>query len=54
MKHVQACLSARKDGERSFLHCGGGASLFMCGNTPFSPPRWAVKHVQASLSANKN
>ena len=27
MKHVQACLSARKDGESSFHHCGGLVNL---------------------------
>ena len=25
--HVQACLGARKDGERSFHHCGGLVKL---------------------------
>ena len=34
MKHVQACLSARKDIESSFYHSGGpaeaSASLFKC------------------------
>ena len=27
MKHVEACLSARKDGESSFHHCGGLVKL---------------------------
>ena len=27
MKRVQACLSARKDGESSFHHCGGPVKL---------------------------
>ena len=27
MKHVQACLSARKDGESSVHHCGGPVKL---------------------------
>ena len=27
MMHVQACLGARKDGERSFHHCGGLVKL---------------------------
>ena len=25
--HVQACLGARKDGERSFHHCGGAVKF---------------------------
>ena len=56
VKHVQACLCTRNDGESSFHCCGGPVKLFMCGKhpiTPFSPPRWAVKHVQACLSASK-
>ena len=27
MKHVEACLSAREDGESSFLRCGGTVRL---------------------------
>ena len=27
VKHVQACLSSRKDGESSFHHCGGPVKL---------------------------
>ena len=27
MKHVQACLSARKDGDLSFHNCGGHVKL---------------------------
>ena len=39
MKHVQACLSATKDGEIIFLHCGGGANLCRCGKHPIKPFR---------------
>ena len=46
VKHVEACLSARKDrGDLSFQmwrSCETGANLFVCGKhptTPFSPPR---------------
>ena len=31
MKDVQACLSARKDGESSFQHCGGPVSIVQAG-----------------------
>ena len=62
MRHVQACLIAmqkrwRKQFSPLWRSCEAVASLFMYGNhpiSPFSPPRWAVKHVQASLSAIKN
>ena len=61
MKHVQACLSARKDGESSFLHCGGPVKLVqtcLCvGNTlqrRFHRRGGAVKHVQACLSSRKD
>ena len=27
VKHMQACLSARRDGESSFLHCGSPVNL---------------------------
>ena len=27
MKHVEACISGRKDQESSFLHCGGFVKL---------------------------
>ena len=27
MKHVEACISARKDRESSFHHCGGSVKL---------------------------
>ena len=54
VKHVQACLSARKDGESSFLHCGGPVKLVqncLCvGNTlqrRFHRRGGAVKHTQA-------
>ena len=46
MKHVQACLSSKKDRESNFLGCDKrcevGASLFMCGKdliTQFQPLR---------------
>ena len=60
MKHVQARLSARKDRESSFHHCGGPVKLVqacLCAeNTlqrPFNRRGGAVKHVQACLSASK-
>ena len=37
LKHMQACLSSSKDRGSSFLLCGGGANLFMCGKHPTTP-----------------
>ena len=61
MKHVQTCLSARKDGESSFHNCGGPVKLVqacLCmGSTihrRFNRQRGAVKHLQACGSANKD
>ena len=61
MKNVLACLSAKKDGESSFLHCGGPVKLVqtcLCaGNNiqrRFHRRGSAVEHVQASLSASKD
>ena len=57
VKHVLACLSARKDRESRFQHCGGRASLFMCGKHPqrrFKHRGSAVKHLQSWLSARKD
>ena len=61
MKHVQACLSARKHIESSFHNCGSPVKLVqvcLCaGNTlqrRFNRRRGAVKHVQACLSATKD
>ena len=54
--NVQASLSARKDGESSFHHCGSDASLCV-GSTlqrRFHCRGVAVKHVQACLSARKD
>ena len=61
MKHVQACLSARKDGESSFLHCGGPLQMVQTcscvGNTlqrRFNRQGGVVKHMQTCLSARKD
>ena len=61
MTHVQTCLSARKDVERSVHHCGGHVKLVqacLCaGNTlqrRFNPRRDAMKHVQVCLSGRKD
>ena len=63
MKHVPTCISASRDRERSFHHCGGPVKLveasLYAGNTlqcrihihRLGSP---VKHVQACLSANKD
>ena len=50
MKHVQACLSDRKDRESSF-HCEACASLFMCGKDLTKPfqPQWRSYKAPASL-----
>ena len=57
----QACLSANKHWQSSFLHCGGFVKLVeacLCvGNTlqsRFKPGGSAVKYVQACLSSSKN
>ena len=60
MKHVQASLSARKDGENSFLQCGSPVklaqvclsmrSIVQCS---FHLRVGAVKHVQACFSSKK-
>ena len=57
VKQVQACLSANKDGESSFHHCGDPVKLVqasLCaGNTiqaRFNRLESAVKHVQACLT----
>ena len=61
VKHVYACLSARKDGKRRFLNCGSPVKLVqtcLCaGNTlqrHFNRRSGAVKHVQACLSDRKD
>ena len=61
MKHVQACLSASKDGESCFHYCGRPVKLVQAClwavNTlqrRFKRRVCAVKHVQACLSANKD
>ena len=61
MKRVQACLSARKDVESSFHHCGSPVKLVQgclyAGNTLqrcFKRRRGAVNHVQACLSARND
>ena len=61
MKHVQACLSVRKDGESSFHNCGGPVNLvqaYLCvGNTiqrRFPRRKWTVKNVQASVCSRKD
>ena len=55
MKHVQAFLSARKDGERSFLHCGSPVKLeqaCLCvGSTLQRRRGGAVKLVPTCLCA---
>ena len=54
MRHVEASLSARKDGESSFLQCGSGTILFMCvkhRRMQFSPTR---RYVQACFSSRKD
>ena len=58
---MQACVSASKDGESSFHHCGSpvklvhvclcAGNILQCG---FNRRRGAVKLVQASLSARKD
>ena len=54
VKHVQACLSARKNGESSFHKCGGPVKLeetcLYAGNTlqrRFSRRGGALEHMQA-------
>ena len=61
MKHVQGCLSARRDGQSTFLHCGSPVKLVqtcLCaGNTlqrRFHRRGGAVKHVQACSSDIKH
>ena len=61
MKEVKACLSARKNRESGFHHCGGPVKLVqacLCaGNTlqrRFNRRRDAMKHVQACLRARKD
>ena len=50
MKHVQTCLSARKDGDLSFHNFGGPVKLMQTYlyaentlQTPFSPPRRSIR-----------
>ena len=59
LKHVQACLSARKDGESIFHYCESPVKLvqacLLAGSTlqrHLKPLGCAVKHVQACLSAS--
>ena len=61
MKHVQACLSARKHMESSFHHCGRPVKLVqacLCaGNTlqcHFYGRGRSVKQVKVCLSARKD
>ena len=58
MKHVQDCLSARKDLESSFHHCGSPMKLVQAclnaGKVCFNQRGSAMKHVQACLSARKD
>ena len=60
MNHVQTSLCARKDGQISFLHCGGPVKLvkscLSAGNTlqRCLNRRGVVKHVEACLSARKD
>ena len=61
VKQVKACLSARKDRESSFHHCGGPVKLVqasLCAENTlqrrFNRREGAVKHVQACLSARKD
>ena len=59
MKHVQACLSARKDGDLSFHNRGCPVKLvqtclYAGNNLHFHRRGGAVKHVQACLSARKS
>ena len=61
MKHVQACLSARKNRESSFLPCGCPTNLvlaYLCwGKTwksRFNRRGGSMKYVQACLSARKD
>ena len=58
MKHVQDGLSARKDLESSFHHCGSPMKLVQAclnaGKVCFKRRGSAMKHVQACLSARKD
>ena len=61
MKHVQACINARKDVGSGFHNCGGLVKLVqacLCaGNTiprRLHRRRGAAKHVQTCGSANKD
>ena len=55
---MQACLSARKDRESSFHHCGGPVKLVkdcVCaGKTVLTADEGDVNHVQVCLSAKKD
>ena len=60
MKHVQACLSNNKDGERIFHHCGSPVKLVQaCLCAPntlhlrFNRGGGALKRVQACSSSSK-
>ena len=60
MKLIQACLGARKDGERSFHHCGGLVKLVhgcFCarkdGERNFHDCESAVKFLQACVNIRK-
>ena len=60
MKHVRACLGARKNRESSFLPCGCPTKLVqacLCAGktwkSRFNRRGGSVKHVQACLSARK-
>ena len=60
MKHVQAYLSARKDLESSFNHCGDPVKLVQACLNAERPDQavyfqgGAVKHVHPCLSARKS
>ena len=61
MKHVQAGLSAKKDLESSFHHCGSPVKLVqacLCAGSTlqrrFNRRRDAMKQVQACLNARKD
>ena len=61
MKDVQACLSARKDVESSFHHCGGPVKLVqasLCAENTlqrrFKNRGGAFKHLQSWLSTSKH
>ena len=59
VKHVHACLSARKDGENGFHHRGGPVKLVQAYLCPkknlqrrFNRRGGAVKHVQSCLKSH--